>query len=152
MPPEDILESLGLELPPAPQPKGAYVPWARHGDMLYISGMLPVHGPEMKYAGVVGRDLDAEQGAAAARLCALNALAVARGALGDLSRISAVLRLNGVVASAPDFTGQPAVLNGASELMNQVLGEKGKHTRVAAGANVLPLNTPVMVDMILAVE
>jgi enamine deaminase RidA (YjgF/YER057c/UK114 family) len=152
MTPEKRLESLGLQLPPAPQPKGAYAPWKRHGDTLYISGMLPVYGPELKFTGVVGRDLDAELGAAAARLCALNALAVAREALGDLARIKSVLRLNGAIASAPDFTAQPAVLNGASELMNSVFGENGKHTRVALGANVLPLNAPVMVDMILAVE
>ena len=152
MSPEDRLKELGLALPPAPRPKGAYVPCKRHGHTLYISGMLPVLGADLQFTGVVGRDLDADQGAAAARLCALNALAVAREALGKLSRIRTVLRLNGFVASAPDFYAQPAVLNGASDLLNRVLGEAGKHTRVAAGANVLPLNASVMIDLILAVE
>jgi enamine deaminase RidA (YjgF/YER057c/UK114 family) len=152
MNPEQNLESLGLALPPAPQPRGAYVPWKLHRGVLYISGMLPVRGADLLYTGVVGRDLDTDQGVAAARLCALNALAVAREALGKLSLISSVLRLNGVIASAPDFTGQPAVLNGASDLMNDILGENGRHTRVAAAAPVLPLNAPVMVDMILAVD
>ena len=153
MTPTQRLKELGIELPVAPAPKGAYVPCLRHGDTLYVSGMLPLEAGVVKYTGLLGHELNVEQGAAAARLCALNALAVVQQALDNgLDDVAAVLRLNGFLASAPDFTDQPAALNGASQLMADVFGDAGVHTRTAVGAAVLPLNAACILDMILAVK
>jgi enamine deaminase RidA (YjgF/YER057c/UK114 family) len=148
---ETRLKALGLTLPPAPQPVANYVPALFAGDLLFISGQVSKAGDGKIITGVLGAGLDVAAGQAAAKLCALNILAQAEAALGDLERIVQVLRLTGFVASAPAFTDQPQVVNGASDLMVAVLGDRGRHTRSAVGVASLPLGAAVEVDAILRV-
>lgn len=149
---EARLAALGLALPEAPRPVAAYVPAVTAGGFLYTAGQIPFQEGQVVYKGKVGADLTPEEGAAAARLCALNGLAAARAELGTLDRVRRVVKVTGYVNSAPGFTGQPAVLNGASELLVQVFGEAGRHARAAVGVSDLPLDAAVEVEMILAVE
>lgn len=149
---EEKLKGLGLKLPEPPKPAAAYIPAVRAGDLLFISGQLPWIKGELKYKGKVGKELTVEQGQAAARLCALNALSIAKAELGSLDRIARVVQVSGFVASADGFTGQPQVINGASELLIQVFGEEGRHARMAIGANELPRGTPVEIAFILQVR
>ena len=137
------LRELGLELPQPPAPVGSYVLALRTGNLVVTSGQLPVRDGKTVFAGRVGSDLDLEAGQAAARLCALNALAQIKACLGTLESVTRIVRLEGFVLSAPGFQSQPQVLNGASELMVQLFGEAGKHTRIAIGAAELPLNAAV---------
>jgi enamine deaminase RidA (YjgF/YER057c/UK114 family) len=145
------LKALGLTLPSAPQPVANYVPALFSGDLLFISGQISKAADGKIISGVLGAGLDVAAGQAAARLCALNILAQAQAALGDLERIVHVLRLTWFVASAPAFTDQPQVVNGASDLMVAVLGDRGRHTRSAVGVASLPLGAAVEVDAILRV-
>lgn len=149
---EARLAALGLTLPEAPRPVAAYVPAVVVGGFLYTAGQIPFREGQVAYRGKVGAGLTPEEGAAAARLCALNALAAARAELGTLDRVRRVVKVTGYVNSAPGFTGQPGVLNGASELLVQVFGEAGRHARAAVGVSDLPLDAAVEVEMILAVE
>lgn len=151
--PAENLVKLGLTLP-APVPAvAAYVPYVVAGSLVFISGQLPMEGGQLKFTGSVGRDLDLATAQQAARLCALNILAQLNAACGgDLNRVARCVRLGGFVASAPGFFDQPKVANGASELMEQVFGEAGKHARAAVGVNVLPLNAAVEVDAIFALR
>lgn len=144
------LAELGIVLPPPAPPAASYLPWKLAGDMLYISGQLPIEHGQLRYTGRLGEHLSLERGISAARLCGLNILAQAHEAVdGALSRLS-VVKLTGFVASAPDFTDQPRVINGASELMAAVFGEEhGRHARSAVAAPVLPLNAAVEVEAIL---
>jgi enamine deaminase RidA (YjgF/YER057c/UK114 family) len=146
------LAELGIELPDPPAALGAYVPYVLAGDLLVTSGVLPLVRGELRCAGVVGVDLDVEAAAAGAGLCALNLLSLMRAATGSLDAVRQVLRLEGYVRSAPGFTAQPAVLNGASELMVAVLGERGRHTRTAVGAAELPLGAAVEVSAMVRVD
>jgi enamine deaminase RidA (YjgF/YER057c/UK114 family) len=146
------LAELGIELPDPPAALGAYVPYVVAGDLLVTSGVLPLVRGELRCAGVVGSDLDVEAAAAGARLCALNLLSLMRAATGSLDAVRQVLRLEGYVRSAPGFTGQPAVLNGASALLVAVLGERGRHTRTAVGAAELPLGAAVEVSAMVRVD
>jgi enamine deaminase RidA (YjgF/YER057c/UK114 family) len=146
------LAELGIELPDPPAALGAYVPYVLAGDLLVTSGVLPLVRGELRCAGVVGADLDVEAAAAGARLCALNLLSLMHAATGSLDAVRQVLRLEGYVRSAPGFTAQPAVLNGASELMVAVLGERGRHTRTAVGAAELPLGAAVEVSAMVRVD
>lgn len=146
------LAALGLTLPPAPRPVAAYVPWVQTGQLIFTSGQLPFEGGQVKFTGAVGRDLTLEQGAEAARLAALNALAVVQAAVGDLDRVERVVKLTGWVASAETFTDQPKVMNGASELLVALFGDAGLHARAALGVNVLPLNAAVEVELIVQVR
>ncbi len=148
----DRLKDLGITLPAPPKPVAAYVPAVRTGNLLFISGQLPSEGGQVKYAGKVPADVTQDDAYAAARLATINALAVVQGELGSLDRVTRVVRVIGHVASAPGFTGQPAVINGASELLGQVFGERGRHSRAALGAAELPLGACVEVEMILEVE
>lgn len=148
----DRLRELDITLPPAPQPVAAYVPAVRTGNLLFISGQLPTAGGKLQYTGKVGAEVTPEDGYAAARLAAINALAVAQGELGSLDRVTRVVRVMGHVASAPGFTGQPGVINGASELLVDIFGDRGRHSRAALGAAELPLGAAVEVEMILEVE
>ncbi len=148
----DRLQQLNITLPPAPKPVAAYVPAVRTGNLLFISGQLPSADGRLRYAGKLGADVSPEDGYAAARLAAINALAVAQGELGSLDRVTRVVRVMGHVASAPGFTGQPGVINGASELLVEIFGEQGRHSRAALGAAELPLGAAVEVEMILEVE
>lgn len=148
---ETRLKALGFELPPAPKPVANYVPLLLAGDQLFISGQISKAADGAILTGTLGNGLDVIDGQAAARLCALNILAQAKSALGDLSRIKQVLRLTGFVSSAPGFYDQPLVVNGASDLIGEVLGEAGKHTRAAVGVASLPANAAVEIDAILLV-
>lgn len=146
------LAALGLKLPPAPKPAANYVPYVLHGGLLFVAGQLP-YGPDgaLAHPGKLGGEVTLEQGQEAAKHAALNILAQANAALGDLSRIAAVLRVNGFVNAAPGFTDMPLVINGASDLMFAALGEAGRHSRVAVGVSELPRNACVEIDAVFAV-
>jgi enamine deaminase RidA (YjgF/YER057c/UK114 family) len=149
---EQRLSELGLKLPEAPQPVANYVPFLLSGDQLFISGQISKDATGRVLAGSLGGGVSIEDGQAAARHCALNLLAQANAALGDLERIVQVLRLTGFVASTPDFTDQPKIINGASDLLVAVLGDAGRHTRLAVGVASLPLGACVEIDAILKVR
>jgi enamine deaminase RidA (YjgF/YER057c/UK114 family) len=137
------LSNTGLTLPPAPTPLASYVPAIRTGQLVVCSGQLPLIGKEVRYTGKVGRDLTEAEGQLAAQLCLLNALAAIKGVIGDLDRIHRVVRVEGYVQSAEGFSRQPAVVNGASDLLVQIFGEAGRHSRIAVGVSELPLNAAV---------
>ncbi|MBN3787318.1 RidA family protein [Burkholderia sp. Ac-20353] len=150
---EQRLAELGLSLPVGPTPKANYVPFKQVGNLLFIAGQIPAADGEDKFSGKVGQDLTVEQGQAAARLCALNMLSQVRTALGgSFERLVGCVRLSGFVNSGPDFGQQPQVINGASDLIVQALGEAGRHTRFAVGANSLPRNVAVEIDGIFEVR
>ena len=145
------LKELGIELPEPAKPVANYIPAIRSGNTLYISGQLPFTEDGLFQTGKLGDDVSIEQGAAAARYCAINILAQAKVALGDLDRLSRCIKLTGFVSSSPDFTDQPVVINGASDLMVEVLGDRGRHARSAVGVAVLPMNASVEVEAILEI-
>jgi enamine deaminase RidA (YjgF/YER057c/UK114 family) len=147
------LKEMGYELPVAAAPAANYVPYVVSGNLLYLSGQLPMEAGKIAVTGLVGRDQDVAAAQRAAELCALNILAQASAALGgDLSRIKRVIKLNGFVASTPDFTEQHLVINGASNLIANALGEPGKHARAAVGMAALPMNASVEIDAIIEIE
>lgn len=148
---EARLAELGLTLPEAPSPVANYVPYAVSGNLLFISGQISKAIDGTIVTGALGTGVSLEEGQRAARHCALNVLAQAKAALGSLDRIGQVLRLTGFVNAAPAFADHPKVVNGASDLMVEVLGDKGRHTRAAVGVSSLPLNAAVEVDAILAI-
>ena len=148
---EEKLQQLGITLPPAPAPAANYAPYAMSGGLLFVAGQLPKDDSGLQFAGKLGGGVSIEDGQAAARLCALNILAQAKAALGDLERIALCLRLNGFVNSTPDFTDQPAVINGASDIIGEVLGAAGVHSRIAVGVASLPMGAAVEVDAVFAV-
>ena len=152
MSPAERLAALGLTLPPVTAPVAAYVPAVRTGAYVYVSGQLPVVDGKLPATGKVGDEVSAEDAAAMARTCALNALAAAASAAGGLEGIRRIVKVTGFVASAPGFGGQPQVINGASELFIEVFGEDGKHARSAVGVAELPLNAPVEVELIAEVR
>ena len=150
---EAKLKELGLELPPAPAPAANYVPYRREGNLLIIAGQVPFnYEGKLDFIGKVGRDLDQDAGYQAARLCALNGLAQIRAALGSLDKVRQVLRVGGWVHCTDDFTNQPEVINGASDLLVQVFGDKGRHARAAVGTNSLPRGVATEVEFTVAVE
>lgn len=149
---EAKLKQLGLELPATPQPAANYVGAVLTGHLLYISGHGPTVDGSIAYAGKVGKDLNVEQGYEAARLVALNCLASARAALGDLDRIKRVVKLLGMVNCTEDFGDQPKVINGASDLLVQLFGDTGRHARSAVGMQALPFGIAVEIEMIFEVE
>ncbi|MFF7675732.1 RidA family protein [Actinacidiphila glaucinigra] len=149
---EQRLAELGLELPAVAAPLAAYVPAVRSGAYVYTAGQLPLVDGKLTCTGKVGAEVTADEAKQLSRTCALNALAAVRSVVGDLDRVKRVVKVVGFVASAPDFTGQPAVVNGASELLGEVLGEKGVHARSAVGVAVLPLDAPVEVEIQVEVE
>jgi enamine deaminase RidA (YjgF/YER057c/UK114 family) len=149
---EDNLKALGLELPEPPKPVATYVPAVRTGNLVFLSGVLPMRNGQLAYAGKLGRDLGVSDGAEAARVAILNALAIAKQELGSLDRITQVVKVVGHVASAEGFTDQPQVLNGASDLLVAIFGEAGRHARVATGAAELPRRAAVEIEVILAVS
>jgi enamine deaminase RidA (YjgF/YER057c/UK114 family) len=148
---EARLAELGLTLPAAPNPVANYAPYAITGNLLFISGQISKSADGTLVTGTLGAGVAVETGQQAARLCALNILAQAKAALGDLDRIAQVMRLTGFVAAAADFGDHPKVVNGASDLMVEVLGDKGRHTRAAVGVASLPLGAAVEVDAIIAI-
>ncbi|MBY5880431.1 RidA family protein [Rhizobium ruizarguesonis] len=146
------LIEMGITLPEAAAPAANYVPYVISGNLLYISGQLPLEGGKVAVSGHLGKTVDVAAGQRGAELCAINILAQAKAALGgDLGRIRRVVKLNGFVASAPDFIEQHLVINGASNLIAGVLGEAGKHTRAAVGMAALPLNAAVEIDAIMEI-
>ncbi len=149
--PEQRLAALDLELPAVTPPVAAYVPAVRTGRYVYTAGQLPLVGGKLQLTGKVGAEVSADEAAALARVCALNALAAAASVAGGLSAITRIVKVTGFVASAPDFTGQAQVINGASELLLQVFGDAGRHARSAVGMAVLPLDAPVEVELIAEV-
>ena len=149
---EDKLREMGLQLPQAPKPVATYVPAVRAGDLLFLSGVLPMRNGELAFTGKLGRELTVPQGMDAAKLAVLNALAIAKQELGSLDRIARVVKVVGHVASAEGFTDQPQVLNGASDLLVSIFGEAGRHARVAIGAAELPRRAAVEIEVILAVS
>lgn len=144
---EDRLAERGLRLPEVAAPVAAYVPAVVDGDHVLTSGQLPFVEGSLPATGKVGAEVTPEQAAELARTCALNALAAVKSVLGDLDRIEQVVKVVGFVASDPSFTGQPAVVNGASEFLGEVLGEAGVHARSAVGVAVLPMDSPVEVEL-----
>ncbi|GJF29210.1 LysR family transcriptional regulator [Kitasatospora sp. NE20-6] len=148
---EERLAALGLSLPDVAPPVAAYVPAVRTGHHVLTSGQLPMVAGKLQHTGKVGAEVTPEQAKDLARICALNALAAVKSLVGDLDRVAQVVKVVGFVASASDFTGQPAVLNGASELFGEVFGEAGVHARSAVGVAVLPLDAPVEVEIMVRV-
>jgi enamine deaminase RidA (YjgF/YER057c/UK114 family) len=146
--PAGRLAALGLTLPPVAAPVAAYVPAVRTGGFVYTSGQLPTVDGKLPAVGKVGAEVSAADAAGMARTCALNALAAAASAAGGLDAIGRIVKVTGFVASAPGFSGQPQVVNGASELLIEVFGEDGRHARSAVGVAELPLNAPVEVELI----
>ncbi len=151
MTPEEKLAEMGLTLPSVVPPLAAYQPAARTGNLVYTAGQLPAKDGEMLATGKLGGDVDEETGYACARQCALNALAAIKAEIGDLSAITRVVKAVVFVASTPDFTAQPKVANGASELLGEVFGDAGRHARSAVGVAALPLDVPVEVELIVEV-
>jgi enamine deaminase RidA (YjgF/YER057c/UK114 family) len=149
--PEERLAELGLSVPEVAKPVAAYVPAVRTGNHVYTSGQLPMKSGELMATGKVGGEVSVEDATACAQQCALNALAAVKSVVGDLSRVVRVVKLVAFVSSTPDFSGQPGVANGASELVGEVFGDAGQHARSAVGVPVLPLDAPVEVEMIVEV-
>jgi enamine deaminase RidA (YjgF/YER057c/UK114 family) len=149
--PEQRLAALGLTLPPVTPPLAAYVPAVRSGSFVYTAGQLPVVEGQLLATGKVGAEVGVNEAAALARTCALNALAAAASVTGGLSALRRIVKVTGFVASAPDFTAQAQVVNGASELLLEVFGEHGRHARSAVGMAVLPLDAPVEIELIAEV-
>ena len=145
------IESLGYKLPEVPVPVAAYVNCVRSGNLLFLSGGLPIDG-ERKIIGKVPGDVPIEEAQEGARIIILNRLAVVKQEIGSLDKVKQIVALNGFVNSAPDFYGHPQVVNGASELLIEIFGDKGKHSRTALGAAALPLNVAVEINLIVEVE
>lgn len=147
---EDKLERLGIKLTAPPAPAGSYVPVISSGDLLFVSGQIPIKDGKIAFTGKV-KDESIETGQKSARLCAINILAQLKKELGDLERIQKIIRLNGFVNAGPDFSAHPKVINGASDLFFEVFGEKGKHSRIAVGVSNLPLNSMTEIDAVVKI-
>jgi enamine deaminase RidA (YjgF/YER057c/UK114 family) len=149
--PEERLEQLGHPLPEVAKPVASYVPAVRSGNQVFTSGQLPMREGRLVTTGKVGGEVTPEDAQACARQCVLNALAAVRAEVGELSAVKRVVKVVAFVASTPDFTGQPGVANGASELLGEVFGDIGRHARSAIGVPVLPLDAPVEVELVVEV-
>lgn len=150
--PEEKLKELGISLPVAPAALGAYVPCVQTGSLLFLSGQLPLHEGKLIHTGRLGESVSLSEAREDARQTVMNALSNVRAVLGSLDRVAKCVKLNGYVASAPDFTDQPAVLNAASEFLRDIFGDRGRHSRVAVGVSVLPLNSPLEIDFLFEVK
>ena len=148
---EKRLADLGVVLPAAAAPAANYLPFAQTGQLLFTSGQLPLKDGKLQASGLLGRDQDIAAGKEAAKLCAINVLAQAKAALGDLEKIRRIVKITVFVASSPDFTEQHLVANGASDFLAEALGERGKHARAAVGVASLPLNAAVEVEAVIEV-
>ena len=148
---EAKLKELGLSLPDPPKPVANYVPVVRVGDLLFLSGVLPSRDGQLIMTGKLGLDLTIEQGKEASRVAVLNGLSIIRRAAGSLDRVKQIVKMVGHIASAPGFTDQPQVLNGASDLLVSLFGDAGRHARVAVGAAELPRQAPVEIELIVQV-
>ncbi|MCX5717846.1 MAG: RidA family protein [Nitrospirae bacterium] len=152
MTPEERLKQLGIELPEAPKPLGSYIPLVRTGNLVFLSGILPLVKGKLSREGRVGDKVTVDEAREDARTAAINALAILKSNLGTLNKIRRCVKITGYVSSAPDFTEQPKVLNAASDFMLEIFGEVGRHARAAVGVNVLPLNSPVELEFIFEVS
>lgn len=149
---EKRLQELGIELPPAPAPVASYVPFVVAGNLVFISGQVPIVNGEVKHAGRIGEGLSLEDGQAAARIVALNLIAQVKEACGgDLDKVVRVVKLGGFVNCTPDFTDHPKIINGASDLIGEVFGEKGAHARFAVGVTALPLGCSVEIEAVFEI-
>jgi enamine deaminase RidA (YjgF/YER057c/UK114 family) len=149
--PEERLAERGLSVPEVATPVAAYIPAVRSGDHVFTSGQLPMRDGQLMLTGKVGGEVSQEEAVECARQCALNALAAVKAEVGDLSAVKRIVKVVAFVASTPDFTGQPLVANGVSELLGDVFGEAGRHARSAVGVPVLPLDAPVEVELLVEV-
>jgi len=149
--PDERLAELGLTVPDVPRPVAAYIPAVRSGHHVFTSGQLPMRDGELMLTGKVGGEVSQEEAVECARQCGLNALAAVKAEVGDLSAIKRIVKVVAFVASTPDFTGQPFVANGVSELFGEVFGEAGRHARSAVGVPVLPLDAPVEVELVVEI-
>ncbi|MCW2710431.1 MAG: RidA family protein [Marmoricola sp.] len=149
--PEERLAELGLSVPEVARPVAAYVPAVRSGHHVFTSGQLPMREGQLMLTGKVGGEVSLEEAVECARQCALNALAAVRAEVGELSAVKRIVKVVAFVASTPDFTAQPLVANGVSELLGEVFGEAGRHARSAVGVSVLPLDAPVEVELVVEV-
>jgi len=152
MSPEEKIKALGIELPEAPKPLGSYIPIVKTGSLVFLSGVLPLREGKLTRQGRVGENVTADDAMEDARQAAINALSILKSNLGSLNRVRRCVKITGYIASAPDFIGQPGVLNAASDLMFEIFGETGRHARAAVGVNVLPLNSPVEIEFIFEVS
>jgi len=150
--PDERLAELGLTVPDVVPPVAAYVPAVQTGSLVYTAGQLPMRAGSLITTGKVGGDVTPEQAGECAQQCALNALAAVKSIVGDLSRVTRVVKAVVFVASTPDFTGQPGIANGASELLGTVFGDAGRHARSAVGVPVLPLDAPVEIELVVEVS
>jgi enamine deaminase RidA (YjgF/YER057c/UK114 family) len=149
---EEKLKKMGIELPAPPKPIAAYIPFRRSGNMVYISGQDCRVNGQLVYKGKVGKDVTEEDAYKAARIALINLLAILKSAIGSLDKVTKIVNLHGYVNSANGFARQPYVINGASELLVELFGEKGRHSRCALSCNELPFDTPVEIEMIVEVE
>ena len=149
---EEKLKELSVELPEIPKPLGSYVPFVKTGNLVYLSGMLPLKDGVLLKTGRVGETVSLEDAVLCARTAVVNALAVLKSAIGSLENVQRCVKMTGFVASSADFADLPKVMNGASDLLFQVFGEEGRHARAAVGVNILPMNSPVEVEFIFEVK
>jgi len=145
---EDKIKSMGIKLPIPPSPAGSYIPVVRSGNLLYVSGQIPIEDGKVVFTGKVS-DENIETAQKSARICAINILAQLKKEMGDLEKISRIVRLSGFVNSDPEFTQQPKVINAASDLFYEIFGDSGKHSRIAVGVSSLPLNSMTEIDAII---
>jgi len=145
---EEKIKSIGIKLPNPPNPAGSYIPVVKSGNLLYVSGQIPMEDGKVVFTGKVS-DANIETAQKSARVCAINILAQLKKELGDLEKISRIVRLSGFVNSGPEFTQQPKVINAASDLFYEIFGECGKHSRIAVGVSSLPLNSMTEIDAIV---
>ncbi len=151
MSPDERLKKLGIELPEAPTPLGSYVPVVRTGNLVFLSGILPLKEGKLTRHGRVGENISLDEAREDARTAAVNALSILKSNTGSLDKVKRCIKITGYVASAPDFIEQPKVLNAVSDLMVDIFGENGRHARAAVGVNVLPLNSPLEIEFIFEV-
>ncbi len=152
MKPEEILKTLGYELPESPAPIGLYVPYAECNGLIFLSGLLPIKEGRLLYQGRIGKDVTIEQAKECAIQIVLNCLSIVKSNLGGLQKIGRCLRINGYLQTSEDFKEHPLVLNAASQLIVKVLGDQGIHTRIAIGAYTLPMNSPIEMDFIFSLK
>ena len=148
---DEKIKSLGIDLPIPPSPAGSYIPVVRSGNLLYVSGQIPMEDGKVTFTGKVS-DTNMETAQKSARVCAINILAQLKKELGDLEKISKIVRISGFVNSVPEFTQQPKVINAASDLLYEIFGECGKHSRIAVGVSSLPLNSMTEIDAIVEMK
>jgi len=151
MSPEERLKQLGIVLPEAPPPLGSYIPIVRTGSLLFLSGILPLINGKLLRQGCVGKEISLDEARDDAKTATVNAISILKSHIGRLDKVKQCVRITGYIASASQFTEQPKVLNAASDLLVEIFGEIGRHTRSAIGVNILPLNAPLEIDFIFGV-